>query len=73
MDDLKPSIPSEDTATSLSAKTLGDSDSVPAKKSSTSGACLGGSDEKRARGLKPPVAQKKRWTSASIRLRRLRS
>ena len=68
MDDLKPLIPNEDTATSLSAKTLSDSDSVPAKKSST----IGAGEATKERGLKPGRA-KKRWTSASMRLRRLRS
>ena len=68
MDDLKPPIPSEDTATSLSAKTLSDSDSVPAKKSSPSAA----RELIKERRLKPGRATK-RWTSASMRLRRLRS
>ena len=68
MDDLKPSTPSEDTAASLKAETSNDSDSVPANKSSTSGA----GEATKERGLKPGRA-KKRWTSASMRLRRLRS
>ena len=68
MDDLKPPIPSEDTATSLRAKTLSDSDSVPAKKSSTNAA----GEVIKERGLKPDRATK-RWKSASMRLRRLRS
>ena len=68
MDDLKPSIPIEDTATSLRTKTSGDSDSVPAKKSSKSAA----REVINERELKPGRATK-RWTSASIRLRRLRS
>ncbi len=68
MDDFKASIPSEDTATSLRAKTSGDSDSVPEKKSSTSAA----REAIKERGLKPGRATK-RWTSASMRLRRLRS
>ena len=68
MDDLKASIPSEDTATSLRAKTSSDTDSVPAKKSAPSAA----REVIKERGLKPGRATK-RWTSASMRLRRLRS
>lgn len=68
MDDLKPSTPSEDTAASLKAETSNDSDSVPAKKSSPSAA----REVIKERGLKPGRATK-RWTSASMRLRRLRS
>ena len=68
MDDLKPSIPSTDTAISLKAETSSDSDGVPAKKSSPSA----GRAVTKERGLKPGRAMK-RWTSASIRLRRLRS
>ena len=68
MDDLKTLIPNEDTATSLEAKTPSDSDSVPAKKSSPSAAKA----VIKERGLKPGRA-KRRWTSASMRLRRLRS
>ena len=68
MDDLKALIPREDTATSLRAKTLSDSDSVPAKKSSPNAAKV----VIKERGLKPCRATK-RWTSASMRLRRLRS
>ena len=68
MDDLKSSISDRDAVTSPKAESTSASDSLPAKKSLPSTAKEG----LKERGSKPGRATK-RWTSASMRLRRLRS
>ena len=68
MDDLTSSIPDRDIVTSRKAEMPNIAGDVQARKSSQSTATVG----QKERWLKP-VLGTKRWTSASMRLRRLRS
>ena len=68
MDDLTSSIPDSDIVTPRKTEMTNISVDVPARKSSPSTA----KEDLKGRGLKP-VLGTKRWTSASMRLRRLRS